>query len=44
MAIPLTEVVIHGWDVARASGQDYAIDPTSIAAALPHVAATASSR
>ncbi|HEX3548555.1 MAG TPA: TIGR03086 family metal-binding protein [Mycobacterium sp.] len=39
--VALTEVVIHGWDVARASGQDYVIDPTSMDAVLPHVTAIA---
>lgn len=39
--IALTEVVIHGWDVARASGQPYDIDSESANAVLPHVAETA---
>jgi uncharacterized protein (TIGR03086 family) len=33
----LTEVVIHGWDLARATGQPYDIDPATADAVLPHV-------
>jgi uncharacterized protein (TIGR03086 family) len=39
--VALTEVVIHGWDLARATGQDYAIDPATLDAVLPHLRATA---
>jgi uncharacterized protein (TIGR03086 family) len=39
--IALTEVVIHGWDLAAATGQDYEIDDATAAAVLPHVTATA---
>jgi uncharacterized protein (TIGR03086 family) len=39
--IALTEVVIHGWDVAAATGQDYDIDAATADAVLPHVAAIA---
>ena len=39
--IALTEVVIHGWDVARASGQPYDVDTESANAVLPHVTETA---
>jgi uncharacterized protein (TIGR03086 family) len=39
--IALTEVVIHGWDVARATGQLYHSDPSSVQAILPHVEQTA---
>jgi len=39
--IALTEVVIHGWDLARASGQPYDIDQASAAAVLPYVTASA---
>ena len=39
--IALTEVVIHGWDVAAATGQDYDVDPATLDAVLPHVTATA---
>jgi uncharacterized protein (TIGR03086 family) len=35
--VALTEVVIHGWDVARASGQTYDVDADTAAAVLPHV-------
>ncbi|MGV0849348.1 TIGR03086 family metal-binding protein [Mycolicibacterium phlei] len=39
--VALTEVVIHGWDVARASGQPFDVDPQTAAAILPHVTAIA---
>jgi uncharacterized protein (TIGR03086 family) len=39
--VALTEVVIHGWDLAAATGQDYDVDPATMGAVLPHVAATA---
>jgi uncharacterized protein (TIGR03086 family) len=39
--VALTEVVIHGWDVARATGQPYECDPATTAAVLPHVTAIA---
>jgi uncharacterized protein (TIGR03086 family) len=39
--VALTEVVIHGWDVAAATGQRYDVDPAALDAVLPHVAATA---
>src|SRR6478735_1199957 len=39
--VALTEVVIHGWDVAAATGQDYDVDPAALEAVLPHVTATA---
>ncbi len=39
--VALTEVVIHGWDVAAATGQDYDIDPGTLDAVLPHVTAIA---
>jgi uncharacterized protein (TIGR03086 family) len=39
--IALTEVVIHGWDVAAATGQSYDIDDATAAAVLPHVTAIA---
>jgi uncharacterized protein (TIGR03086 family) len=29
--VALNEVAIHGWDLARATGQDYALDPATIA-------------
>jgi uncharacterized protein (TIGR03086 family) len=34
-------VVIHGWDVAAATGQDYDVDPATLDAVLPHVTAIA---
>ncbi|HEX2285020.1 MAG TPA: TIGR03086 family metal-binding protein [Mycobacterium sp.] len=39
--IALTEVVIHGWDLARATGQHYDVDPASAEAVLKNVEATA---
>jgi uncharacterized protein (TIGR03086 family) len=35
--VTLTEVVIHGWDVARATGQPYDCDPDTLQAVLAHV-------
>jgi uncharacterized protein (TIGR03086 family) len=35
--IALTEVVIHGWDVAAATGQDYDVDSATLDAVLPYV-------
>ncbi len=39
--VALTEVVIHGWDVAAATGQEYEIDPGALDGVLPHVTAIA---
>jgi uncharacterized protein (TIGR03086 family) len=39
--VALTEVVIHGWDLAAATGQDYDVDAATLDAVLPHVTATA---
>jgi len=39
--VALTEVVIHGWDVAAATGQDYDVDRATLDAVLPHVTAIA---
>jgi uncharacterized protein (TIGR03086 family) len=39
--IALTEVVIHGWDVAAATGQHYDVDAATAAGVLPHVTAIA---
>jgi uncharacterized protein (TIGR03086 family) len=39
--VALTEVVIHGWDVAAAIEQDYDVDPVALDAVLPHVTAIA---
>jgi uncharacterized protein (TIGR03086 family) len=35
--IALTEVVVHGWDVARATGQPYDVPEDVLEAVLPHV-------
>jgi uncharacterized protein (TIGR03086 family) len=35
--VALDEVVLHGWDLARATGQDYEIDEQTAAALLPFV-------
>lgn len=32
--VALDEVVVHGWDLARATGQEYDADPAAVAAAL----------
>ena len=37
-SVALAEVVIHGWDVARASGRPYDCDPATGAACLAHLA------
>ena len=37
-SVALAEVVIHGWDVARAIGRPYDGDPASVAACLAHLA------
>lgn len=39
--VVLTEVVIHGWDVARASGQSYDVDDDVSAAVLANLEETA---
>ncbi|OFB43462.1 TIGR03086 family protein [Mycolicibacterium sp. (ex Dasyatis americana)] len=39
--IALTEVVIHGWDLAHATGQPYDVDGDDVQAVLGHVAAVA---
>ena len=39
--VALTEVVIHGWDLARATGQPYELDEATAAAVLPNVEQTA---
>ena len=36
--VALTEVVVHGWDLARATGQPYDVDAATAEAVLPHVA------
>lgn len=40
--IALTEVVVHGWDLARAIGRPYAVDDDVLRAVLPHVTKFAS--
>lgn len=35
--VALAEVVIHGWDVARATGQSYRSDPASLQACHAHL-------
>ena len=40
-SVALTEVVIHGWDVARATGQSYDIDPATAEPLLAHVSQVA---
>jgi uncharacterized protein (TIGR03086 family) len=37
--VGLTEVVIHGWDLARATGQDYDVDDEVVDALLAHLSA-----
>ncbi len=37
-SVALAEVVIHGWDVARAVGRPYDIDPATSQACLAHLA------
>jgi uncharacterized protein (TIGR03086 family) len=36
--VGLTEVVIHGWDLARATGQPYDVEPDIAEAVLANVA------
>jgi uncharacterized protein (TIGR03086 family) len=36
--VALDELVLHGWDVARASGQPYEVDPASLGAVHGFVA------
>jgi uncharacterized protein (TIGR03086 family) len=36
--VALAEVVLHGWDVARAVGMPYDSDPTTVRACLSHLA------
>ena len=40
-AVAVDEVVVHGWDVARASGQEIDVDDTSVAAAAAFAASMA---
>lgn len=36
--ISLTEIVVHGWDLARATGQSFALPEETLLACLEHVA------
>ena len=36
--IALTELVVHGWDLAQATGQPFALDDATLQACLDHVA------
>ncbi len=40
-SVALTEVVIHGWDVARATGQSFDCDPATTQPLLAHVSQVA---
>lgn len=40
-AVALDELVLHGWDLARATGQPYRCDPASTAAVLAFTSASA---
>ncbi|CAM5343239.1 MULTISPECIES: TIGR03086 family metal-binding protein [Streptomyces] len=40
-AVVADELVIHGWDLARATGQDYASDPAALDSALTFLRAAA---
>jgi uncharacterized protein (TIGR03086 family) len=40
-AVAVDELVIHGWDLARATGQDYAPDPAALQATYAFVTAAA---
>jgi uncharacterized protein (TIGR03086 family) len=40
-AVALDELVLHGWDLARATGQPYGCDPASTAAVLAFTSASA---
>lgn len=39
--VALDELVLHGWDLARATGQPYEVDPVSVDACLGFVGVTA---
>ncbi|MDV6013303.1 TIGR03086 family metal-binding protein [Haloechinothrix sp. LS1_15] len=43
-AVALNELVVHGWDIARASGQAYDCDPEMLRATLPFVTEMAATR
>lgn len=40
--VALNELVIHGWDLARGTGQAYAVDPASLERVLPFLEESAS--
>jgi uncharacterized protein (TIGR03086 family) len=40
--VALDELVLHGWDLARATGQPYEVDPASLGACLEFVTVMAS--
>lgn len=40
-SVALTEVVIHGWDIAAATGQDYVVDDDVAEAVRAHIASFA---
>jgi uncharacterized protein (TIGR03086 family) len=39
--VALNEVVVHGWDIARATGQPYDLDPATASACVRHLSAFA---
>jgi uncharacterized protein (TIGR03086 family) len=39
--VAMNELVVHGWDIAKASGQPFGCDPTSLAACLDFVSLAA---
>jgi uncharacterized protein (TIGR03086 family) len=39
--VVLDELVLHGWDLARATGQQFACDPASVEAVLAFTVASA---
>ena len=40
-AVALDELVLHGWDLARATGQQFTCDPANTAAVLAFTSASA---
>jgi uncharacterized protein (TIGR03086 family) len=42
--VALNEVVVHGWDISRASGQPFAVDEATVAACLEFVAMSVNDR
>jgi uncharacterized protein (TIGR03086 family) len=40
--VALDELVLHGWDLARATGQEFQVDPASAAAVLEFTRQSAS--